>query len=85
MSRIHEALKKAEREKAANLPAAERSTPALAPVAEDDLPVFTSKRLVAEPVQDSRITEGGVILRFEELVQRCTHPEWKADSALRIS
>jgi capsular exopolysaccharide synthesis family protein len=27
----------------------------------------------------------GSTLRFEDLVARCTHPEWKADSALRVS
>ena len=86
MSRIHEALKKAEQEKAANLPVAERHAVAPARVAEDgDGPVFTSNRLVAEPVQDSRTIESSAILRFEDLVQRCTHPEWRADSALRIS
>jgi protein-tyrosine kinase len=86
MSRIHEALKKAEREKAAQLPVTERSTVAPARVAGDgDVPIFTSSRLVAETPQDSRVTESGVILRFEDLVQQCTHPEWRADSALRIS
>jgi capsular exopolysaccharide synthesis family protein len=86
MSRIHEALKKAEQEKAAQLPIAERHAAAAPLVAEDpDGPVFTSNRLVAEGARPSQTLEGGARLQFEELVKRCTHPEWKADSALRVS
>jgi protein-tyrosine kinase len=89
MSRIHEALKKAEREKAAQSPAGERAT--LHQVVDDmDVPVFSSQRIAAgavrpaETVRSGRIA-GGAILQFDDLVQRCTHPEWKSDSALRIS
>jgi protein-tyrosine kinase len=86
MSRIHEALKKAEQEKAAQLPIAERHAAAAPQIAEDPHgPVFTSNRLVAEAARLSQTFEGGATLQFEELVKRCTHPEWKADSALRVS
>src|ERR1700738_1212259 len=89
MSRIHEALKKAEQEKAAQ-------TPAMAPAGvphvanNSEVPVFSSQRVAVEtsspvePVRTERLA-GAPILRFDDLVQRCTHPEWKSDSALRIS
>jgi protein-tyrosine kinase len=89
MSRIHEALKKAEREKAAQSPLGERVT--MPPVADDtDVPVFSPHRIAAEtarPVEATRPAREaeGAILQFDELVRRCTHPEWKSDSALRIS
>src|SRR5580698_954319 len=65
MSRIHEALKRAEQEKAAN------PRPATAEQA----------RTTAAPVYEHHSTT----LRYEDLVARCTHPEWKADSTLRAS
>jgi protein-tyrosine kinase len=88
MSRIHEALKKAEREKAAQSPAAERMAhrAAAAMVVNDgEVPVFSSNRLVAEAARSTDILESGTTLRFEDLVQKCTHPEWASDSALRVS
>jgi protein-tyrosine kinase len=88
MSRIHEALKKAEREKAAQSPAAERMAhraPTTLVVNDAEVPVFSSNRLVAEAVQSTDGLESGTTLRFEDLVQKCTHPEWALDSALRVS
>ena len=86
MSRIHEALKKAEQEKAANLPLAERANGVAPRAAGDaDVPVFSSKRVVAEMVRPSQKHEGGATLQFDDLVKRCTHPEWKSDSSLRVS
>jgi protein-tyrosine kinase len=89
MSRIHEALKKAEQEKAAQTPLGERVT--RPPVADDtDVPVFSTHRIAAETfrpaeaMRSARVAAGS-ILQFDELVRRCTHPEWKSDSALRIS
>jgi protein-tyrosine kinase len=89
MSRIHEALKKAEQEKAAQMTAV---GPASVPnVAHDiDVPVFPSQRIAVgtnrpgETVRTER-PAGGAILRFDDLVQRCAHPQWESDSALRIS
>jgi protein-tyrosine kinase len=89
MSRIHEALKKAEQEKAAQSPAGERATmPQF--VDDTDVPVFSSQRTTARTVRPAETVRsgrmaGGAILQFDDLVQRCTHPEWKSDSALRIS
>jgi protein-tyrosine kinase len=86
MSRIHEALKKAEQEKAAQLPLAERANGAVPRAAGDtDVPVFSSNRVVAEAVRPSKTFEAGGTLQFDDLVKRCTHPEWKSDSALRVS
>jgi protein-tyrosine kinase len=86
MSRIHEALKKAEQEKAAQVPIAERpSAPAAHGVEDRDAPVFSSNRLVAESAQAAQTPKNGATLQFEDLVKRCTHPEWKSDSALRVS
>jgi protein-tyrosine kinase len=86
MSRIHEALKKAEQEKAAQLPMAERSVAARV-VDEVTVPAISPNRLAQETARRiPAYTEGsGSTLRFEDLVARCTHPEWKADSALRVS
>jgi protein-tyrosine kinase len=86
MSRIHEALKKAEQEKAAQLPLAERANGAVPRAAGDtDVPVFSSNRVVAETVRPPKTVEAGATLQFDDLVKRCTHPEWKSDSALRVS
>lgn len=88
MSRIHEALKKAEREKAEQSPAAERNAhraPAALVVNDGEVPVFSSNRLVAEAARSTDILESGTTLRFEDLVRKCTHPEWASDSALRVS
>lgn len=89
MSRIHEALKKAEIEKAAHLLAGE---PATMPQAGNDMdvPVFSTHRIAAETVRPAEAVRparaaDGAILQFDDLVKRCTHPEWKSDSALRIS
>jgi protein-tyrosine kinase len=92
MSRIHEALKKAEQEKAAQASTAERANghgtpaaPAGVVVNDGEAAVFTSNRGVADAVRAADRFEGGATLRFEDLVRKCTHPEWAADSALRIS
>jgi len=86
MSRIHEALKKAEREKAAQLPVAARTAAPAEVTDESDVPVFSSQRIVTETARaTSTIGGGGPVLQFEELMRRCAHPEWEADSALRVS
>jgi protein-tyrosine kinase len=85
MSRIHEALKKAEQEKAAQSATTERT---IAPsVAEPAVPAVSPNRSAQEGVRRTAPREeiSGSVLRFEDLVARCTHPEWKADSALRVS
>jgi protein-tyrosine kinase len=84
MSRIHEALKKAELEKAAQKPVADRvGIPSL--VEDDVVPEVFPNHLVPEKIRSPRPEDNGGVLRFEDLVRRCTHPEWKSDSALRVS
>ena len=89
MSRIHEALKKAEQEKAAQMPAGGRaSVPQV--VNHADVPIFSSQRISEEtyrPAENVRAAHAadGAILQFDDLVRRCAHPEWKSDSALRVS
>jgi protein-tyrosine kinase len=89
MSRIHEALKKAEQEKAAQMPVEARAT-APQVVNETGAPLFSSQRVAletnrpAEKVRTAHATDGAS-LQFDELLRRCAHPEWKSDSALRVS
>jgi protein-tyrosine kinase len=87
MSRIHEALRRAEQEKAAQLPVADRAHAAR--VAEEVAVPLTSpispNRLAEERIRAISPSPAGGVLRFEELVKRCSHPEWKPDSALRVS
>src|SRR5580700_7809376 len=88
MSRIHEALKKAQQEKAAQMPVERATAPQVAN--ETEVPVFSSQRVtvetnrLAENVRTERAVDGA-ILQFDDLVRRCAHPEWKSDSALRVS
>ncbi len=88
MSRIHEALKRAEQEKSANpRPVVREESPrATAAVPVLDQPPPTN-RVVEEvrPRQNERFNDRGTTLRYEDLVAHCTHPEWKADSTLRAS
>jgi capsular exopolysaccharide synthesis family protein len=57
---------------------------------ETEVPVFSSQRVtvetnrLAENVRTERAVDGA-ILQFDDLVRRCAHPEWKSDSALRVS
>jgi protein-tyrosine kinase len=87
MSRIHEALRRAEQERAAQVPVAERAHAAR--VAEEVAVPLTSpispNRLAEASIRAIPLSPAGGVLRFEELVKRCSHPEWKANSALRVS
>lgn len=82
MSRIHEALKKAEQEKAAKSPAfegrKENSNEVVAPF-------VSTRRAVEETFHEGRPENKSGVLRFENLIQRCTRREWKSDSALQLS
>jgi protein-tyrosine kinase len=88
MSRIHEALKRAEQEKSANPRPAARDEAARNSV-ENLYEQSSASTHVAEEVVRShraeRSSDRGTTLRYEDLVARCTHPEWKADSTLRAS
>ena len=85
----HETHKKALQKKLAQLEVEAR---AIAPqvVNESDVPVFFSQRVALEtnrPAEKVRTAHAadGASLQFDELLRRCAHPEWKSDSALRIS
>ena len=88
MSRIHEALKRAEQEKSANPRAAVREEAArttVAPAYEQGVPSNKVVEEVVRPRQTERFNDRATTLHYEDLVARCTHPEWKADSTLRAS
>jgi protein-tyrosine kinase len=82
MSRIHDALKRAEQEKAALKPTGEQ------PVGAGVLPEMDGSALYSKPIPiatnhgpDTRRqgrTHDGVGVQYSELIQRCAHPEWKA-------
>jgi capsular exopolysaccharide synthesis family protein len=89
MSRIHEALKKAEQEKAAQMRAGASATvPGDAKQA--DMSIFAAQPIseetshLAEHARSAQSTNSA-ILQFEDLVRSCAHPEWNSDSALRVS
>jgi protein-tyrosine kinase len=86
MSRIHEALRKAEQEKAAQLPIVELvGSPRL--VEEVIVPAISPNRFAEETGRHTPACteDSSAVFSFEDLVQKCTHPEWKSDSALRVS
>jgi len=84
MSRIHEALKKAQEERAANLPSAShpvveeieasvpgrQEVPATAAFTEPQLPTLTT------PSRDGFSPES---LRFENIIKNCSKPTWNLD------
>ena len=85
MSRIHEALKKAEQERAVMLPVDVAALPTeplgiesnggnRAPVAAADVHPKTS--VVASPSSD--------YLRFDDLSARCAHPRWQPDRNVNV-
>jgi protein-tyrosine kinase len=84
MSRIHEALKKAEQERAATLSTGER-TESTVVVADIRATVVPPKRVTEETLRDIPATEGSPALRFEDFVKRCAHPQWMPDPAFNLS
>jgi protein-tyrosine kinase len=83
MSRIHEALKKAEQEKHAQMPVSTNQK-ATQPI-ENTSPSVSNKYAVEELPHEVRQVDRSSVLKFEDLVQRCARPEWNADSTLRVS
>ena len=83
MSRIHEALKKAAQEKTSQLSG--RKRPDVASLAVD-IPeaVMPASQLVGGTLQGTWAPKVGPFFRFEDLVNRCAHPEWKPDSRLSL-
>jgi protein-tyrosine kinase len=83
MSRIHEALKKAEQERASgqipDLPILNAEATTFAGGPGDALDADTPS-LAGDPVA----APAGGYLRYEELVKRCTHPAWKPDPNVNV-
>ena len=83
MSRIHEALKKAEEERAANLGSAVQSTFAPTPVS--DVPAF-AEAPAAIPLAATHPAMQGLAGPFstDTLLARCAQLEWKPDSTTML-
>lgn len=98
MSRIHEALKKAEQERAATqlviepLPPVQSTAPApaaSAPVATPVLAPVAAPAPLPPRVQVPELPPGilestDVHLRYDELIRRCTHPTWHPDPNVNV-
>jgi protein-tyrosine kinase len=88
MSRIHEALKKAEQERAAALVAdpiapvtADAAAPVRMPSHAPSGGSVSTEVLSRPPIIEEQT---GDYLRFDELVARCTHPVWNPDPNVNI-
>ncbi|MGA8144179.1 MAG: CpsD/CapB family tyrosine-protein kinase [Candidatus Acidiferrales bacterium] len=87
MSRIHEALKKAEQERAAVV-TAEADAGALPTDSSNAAP----KRIGSKSVRDEDLVSRAVVntppssdyLRFDDLRARCSHPEWHLDPNVNV-
>jgi len=77
MSRIHDALRKAAKEKTSQVLVGERLD--VGPVGVDIPQSILSAGQVAEQARSTRPSEAGHFLRFDDLIQRCARPEWKPD------
>lgn len=80
MSRIHEALKRAAEERSTQTPAGLEAD--VAKVAGEIQRSVTGVCEVAGPAAPSRVLNSGhqaIPLRYEEVVKRCAHPEWRLD------
>jgi protein-tyrosine kinase len=85
MSRIHEALKKAEQERAAVQ--ASGASVLTAPVMPDPLVPAATKpgsRDERHLATESAITHSAGYLRFDDLRKHCTHPQWHMDPNVNV-
>ncbi len=86
MSRIHEALKKAEQERAAvqTVGAADilAATSIEAPPVHG--PFAPATEVPARPVADKVVATTGGYLRFDDLRKHCTHPAWHLDPNVNV-
>jgi len=86
MSRIHEALKKAEQERAASQGSAAQPSFPAAPAA--DLPVFAEAAPAAAPappaVASAAMPTFGSPFSLDTLLARCAQLEWKPDSSAML-
>src|ERR1043165_2978648 len=89
MSRIHEALKKAAKERSAQLVSNESSFLEIA-TAPEPAPAPPARETAAEelrvppPVRMSVLSESVSYLRYEDLAKRCSRPKWKIDGRLSV-
>jgi protein-tyrosine kinase len=97
MSRIHEALKKAEQERATHVVLEPMPTaPAPAPVAVATAtiapptitpvaaPAALPPRIEIPALAPSILESTDVHMRYEDLVRRCTHPTWRPDPNVNV-
>ena len=83
MSRIHDALKKAAEEKASRSPAG-LSQDFVDMTKEFCPPVGAADDLQKKPTNAILGVKPSHSLRFEELLQRCAHPQWKLNSCVSV-
>jgi protein-tyrosine kinase len=88
MSRIHDALKRAEQEKSTQKPPSDQAMSSGLSFGTEGVDVFTSQVPVQAnvgtgPVRETR-TSAASGVQYEELIRRCAHPQWK-NSAVATS
>jgi capsular exopolysaccharide synthesis family protein len=86
MSRIHEALKKAEQDRAlAPVPEITGTSPQAPGTAPAARPERTGESLLESPVQTATLAPPSAdYLRFDELRSRCAHPVWHPDPNMNV-
>jgi protein-tyrosine kinase len=83
MSRIHDALKKAEQERSvAQSSATEVAAPELNQGTDNWPPIGADAAIAMNPVASAAIQ--GEFLRFDELRTRCAHPTWHLDPNVNV-
>ena len=85
MSRIHEALKKAEQERA-NVQAAATDIAAFPTEAPPAAETWASRapEIMPEPTLPTAVGSQGDFLRFDDLRARCAHPTWHLDPNVNV-
>jgi protein-tyrosine kinase len=89
MSRIHEALKKAEQERSV-APGAEMAAPPqervmiTAPAQKNEPPTSATEALLPVPEASNIVRTSVEYLRFDDLRARCAHPRWNPDPNLNV-
>lgn len=88
MSRIHEALKKAEQERVANTAAATHILTAPPVVAASSQSQVTAGAVIDAPVShvaaERPVAPSAGYLRFEDLRKKCAHPDWHFDPNVNV-
>ena len=85
MSRIHEALKKAEQERAAVVTAeAEANASPVDPVVAASVPKSEATPSIEDVMMRTVPGAAGGYLRFDDLRAKCAHPEWHLDANVNV-